>query len=131
MCVLVLRTNRHRQSEVPQRIQLGAGAGAEACALRDRAYVGFAIVSPRQSFMTHVTYKIVRHEDGWAYTVDGAFSESFPTHAEALDAARQAAAEQRSPGRTESIEYEDEKGKWHSEVARGDDRPDTTVEDSE
>jgi len=80
--------------------------------------------------MTHITYKIVRHEDGWAYTVDGAFSESFPTHAEALEAARRAAAEQRQPGNTEAIEFEDESGKWHSEVALGSDRPDTDVEDS-
>jgi len=80
--------------------------------------------------MTHVTYKIVRHEDGWAYTVNGVFSESFPTHAQALDAARRAAAEQRQPGSTEAIEYEDESGKWHSEVALGSDRPDTDVEDS-
>jgi len=80
--------------------------------------------------MAHVTYKVVRHEDGWAYTVNGAFSESFPTHAEALDAARRAAAEQRQPGNTEAIEYEDESGKWHSEVALGSDRPDTDVEDS-
>jgi hypothetical protein len=43
--------------------------------------------------MAHVTYKVVRHEDGWAYTVNAAFSESFPTHAEALEAARHAAAE--------------------------------------
>ena len=80
--------------------------------------------------MTHITYKIVRHEDGWAYTVNGAFSESFPTHAEALEAARRAAAEQRQPGNTEAIEYEDENGKWHAEVALGNDRPDTDVEDS-
>jgi hypothetical protein len=80
--------------------------------------------------MTHITYKIVRHEDGWAYTVNGAFSESFPTHAEALEAARRAAAEQRQPGNTEAIEFEDESGKWHSEVALGSDRPDTDVEDS-
>jgi hypothetical protein len=80
--------------------------------------------------MTHITYKIVRHEDGWAYTLNGAFSESFPTHAEALEAARRAAAEQRQPGNTEAIEYEDESGKWHSEVALGSDRPDTDVEDS-
>jgi len=80
--------------------------------------------------MTQVIYKVIRHEDGWAYTVNGAFSESFPTHAEALDAARRAAAEQRAPGRTESIEYEDEGGKWHAEVALGSDRPDTEVEDS-
>jgi hypothetical protein len=80
--------------------------------------------------MAHVTYKIVRHEDGWAYTVDGAFSESFPTHARALEAARLAAAEQRTPGRTEAIEYEDASGKWHTETALGSDRPDTDVEDS-
>ncbi len=80
--------------------------------------------------MAHVTYKIVRHEDGWAYTVQGAFSESFPTHAQALEAARRAAAEQRAPGQTEAIEYEDDDGKWHSETALGTDRPDTDVEDS-
>jgi len=80
--------------------------------------------------MAHVTYKIVRHEDGWAYTVDGVFSESFPTHAEALEAARLAAAEQRTPGRTEAIEYEDANGKWHTELAQGSDRPETDVEDS-
>jgi hypothetical protein len=34
--------------------------------------------------MVHVTYQIVRHDDGWAYTVNGVFSEPFPTHAEAL-----------------------------------------------
>ena len=79
--------------------------------------------------MAHITYKVVRHEDGWAYTVNGAFSESFPTHARALGAARRAAAEQRAPGQTESIEYEDEKGKWHKELALGSDRPDTDVED--
>jgi uncharacterized protein DUF2188 len=80
--------------------------------------------------MSHVTYKIVRHEDGWAYTVDSAFSESFPTHAEALEAARRAAAEQRVPGQTETIEYEDANGRWHTEVASGRDRPETDVEDS-
>lgn len=80
--------------------------------------------------MSHVTYKIVRHEDGWAYTVDGVFSESFPNHGEALKAARRAAAEQRVPGQTETIEYEDANGRWHTELAPGRDRPETDVEDS-
>ena len=80
--------------------------------------------------MSHVTYKIVRHEDGWAYTVDGVFSESFATHGEALKAARRAAAEQRVPGQTETIEYEDANGRWHTELAPGRDRPETDVEDS-
>ena len=80
--------------------------------------------------MSHVTYKIIRHDHGWAYTVNGVFSESFPTHAQALKAARRAAGEQRVPGQTESIEYEDENGKWHTERSLGTDRPNTDVEDS-
>ena len=43
--------------------------------------------------------------------------------------ARGAAAEERVPGQTEAIEYEDENGVWHTEAARGSDRPDTDVED--
>jgi hypothetical protein len=31
------------------------------------------------------------------------------------------------PGKTEAIEYEDNEGKWHEELARGDDRPLTDV----
>lgn len=80
--------------------------------------------------MSHVTYKIVQHDDGWAYKVDGVFSEPFPTHAAALAAAKRAAQEQRVPGRTEVIEYEDENGRWHTETASGSDRPETDVKDS-
>jgi len=39
------------------------------------------------------------------------------------------AAEQRVPGRTEAIEYETADGKWHTETAAGNDRPETDVED--
>jgi hypothetical protein len=79
--------------------------------------------------MSHVTYRVVRHDEGWAYTANGAFSERFPTHAAALAAARRVALEQRMPGRTETIEYEDENGRWHTETARGGDRPETDVQD--
>jgi hypothetical protein len=81
--------------------------------------------------MTEVTYKIVKHDNGWAYTVDGTFSEAFPTHDAALRAARAAAAEQRVPGRTEVIQYETADGKWHTETARGIDRPITEVKDAD
>jgi len=81
--------------------------------------------------MSEVTYQIVRHDDGWAYKVDGVFSEPFPTHAAALAAARRAAEEQRTPGRTEVIEYEDENGKWHTETASGSDRPSTSIKDAD
>lgn len=79
--------------------------------------------------MSRVTYEIVQHDDGWAYKADGVFSETFPTHAAALAAAQAAAAEQRVPGPTEEIQYEDEKGRWHTETARGSDRPETDVKD--
>jgi hypothetical protein len=79
--------------------------------------------------MNHFTYKIVPHDGGYAYTVDGVFSEPFATHDAAVAAARRAAAEQRVPGRTETIEYETADGKWHTETAAGNDRPDTEVED--
>jgi len=80
--------------------------------------------------MSHVTYKIVEHDGGWAYTVDGVFSEPFPNRAAALAAARRVAAEQRVPGRTEVIEYETSDGKWQTETAAGNDRPETDVEDT-
>jgi hypothetical protein len=79
--------------------------------------------------MSDVTYEIVEHDGGWAYKVDGVFSEPFPTHAEALAAARAAAQEQEIPGHMETIEYEDDKGKWHTETASGRDRPHTVVRD--
>jgi hypothetical protein len=79
--------------------------------------------------MSHVTYKIVQHDGGWAYTVNGVFSEAFPTHVAALAAARHAASEQRVPGRTEAIEYETADGQWRTETSAGSDRPDTDVED--
>ncbi len=81
--------------------------------------------------MSEITYQIVRHDEGWAYKVNGVFSEPFPSHAQALAAARRAAEEQRVPDRTEVIEYEDEKGKWHTETAAGSDRPTTVVKDAE
>ena len=79
--------------------------------------------------MSEVTYEIVEHDGGWAYKVDGVFSEPFPSHAAALNAAQRAAAEQKVPGRTEEIQYEDSKGQWHTETARGSDRPNTTIKD--
>jgi len=80
--------------------------------------------------MSHVTYKIVEHDGGWAYTVNGVFSESFRTHAAALAAARRAATEQRVPGRAEAIMYETADGKWLTEMASGNDRPETDVDDT-
>jgi hypothetical protein len=80
--------------------------------------------------MSRITYKIVEHDGGWAYTVNGVYSETFPSHGTALAAAKRVAAEQRTPGRTEVIEYETPDGRWHTETAAGSDRPETDVEDT-
>lgn len=79
--------------------------------------------------MVKITYRIVPHENGWAYKVGDVFSETFPSHAAALAAAKRAAAEQQLAGQTEVIEYEDSKGRWHREVDPGTDRPETEVDD--
>jgi len=78
--------------------------------------------------MAKIVYHIVEHDGGWAYQVAGVFSETFPSHEAARRAAQRAAAEQHMPGETSAISWEDSNGKWHEEVARGDDRPETEVE---
>ena len=80
--------------------------------------------------MNKVTYEIVEHDGGWAYKLGGTYSETFHSHADALAAAKIAAAGQQVAGRTEGIEYEDAAGKWHGEIAQGDDRPQTEVSDA-
>jgi hypothetical protein len=77
--------------------------------------------------MTKITYEIVEHDGGWAYRVDGVFSETFPSHDLARKAAERAAREQVVPGVTTAISYEDQSGHWHDEVAAGNDRPETDV----
>ena len=78
--------------------------------------------------MTHVTYRIVEHDGGWAYKLDDTFSETFSSHDAARAAAVRAAGEQRVADRTAFIEYADADGEWISERADGHDRPDTSVE---
>ena len=78
--------------------------------------------------MGEITYQIVEHDGGWAYKVDGVFSETFRSHGEARRAAERAAKEQLVPGETTGISYEDPGGHWHEEVSSGDDRPATKVD---
>jgi hypothetical protein len=82
-----------------------------------------------EAAMSAVKYEIVEHDGGWAYRAEGSYSETFATHDQALAAARRAAREQGQPGSTTGIEYEDEKGQWRREIASGDDRPETSVDD--
>lgn len=78
--------------------------------------------------MAHLTYKIIEHDGGWAYAVEGSYSETFPSHDAALAAARRAAGEQRVAGDTHGIVYEDAQGVVREELSDGADRPDTDVE---
>jgi len=72
---------------------------------------------------------IVEHDGGFAYRVGGTISETFASRALAHKAAEAAAAEQRAPGQTSSIEYETSDGKWHEERSPGGERPQTEVKD--
>lgn len=78
--------------------------------------------------MSHVTYKIVEHDGGWAYQVDGSYSETFANHEAAFKAARRAAGEQRVSGATHGIVYEDAQGQVREELSDGQDRPWTDVQ---
>jgi hypothetical protein len=73
--------------------------------------------------MAKITYEIVEHDGGWAYRLDGVYSETFRTHDLARAAAERAAQEQVMPDETRGISFEDEAGRWHEEVSEGDDRP--------
>jgi hypothetical protein len=77
--------------------------------------------------MAKLHYRIVQHDGGWAYKLGDVFSEPFPSKAKALAVAKRVATEQHVPGNTTYIEYEDEAGKWHTELSQGDDRPDVDV----
>ena len=77
--------------------------------------------------MSKLTYEIVEHDGGWAYRADGTYSETYRTHEAPLGAAQHAAKEQGLSDADSAISYEDEKGRWHEEQARGDDRPDTEI----
>ncbi|MGO4838601.1 DUF2188 domain-containing protein, partial [Rhizobiaceae sp. 2RAB30] len=56
--------------------------------------------------MPTVTYTIVPHDGGWAYRVGDVYSETFPTKAQAVASAQQAAAEQQETGPNEEIQYQ-------------------------
>ncbi len=80
--------------------------------------------------MAHVTYDVVEHDGGFAYKVGDVYSETFPTHQAAHEAAVSAAQRQQLAGESEAIQYQDNQGQWHEELASSGDRPQTDVDDS-
>lgn len=79
--------------------------------------------------MPHFHYRIVPHDGGWAYVLNGSYSESFRSHDAALEAARRVAQEQHTPGEATTIEYQDANGVWRQERSEAGDRPDVDVQD--
>lgn len=77
--------------------------------------------------MSRFHYKIVAHDGGWAYTLDGTFSEPYPTAEVARKAAQFAAAQQHVPDGPAIIEYQDAQGEWRIEKSEGGNRPDVDV----
>lgn len=78
--------------------------------------------------MVKIVYHVVQHDGGWAYQVEGVYSETFPSHAAALGAAENAAARQKVAGEEAAISFEDERGQWHDEMVHADDHPETEVD---
>jgi hypothetical protein len=78
--------------------------------------------------MSDITYAIVEHDGGWTYKLGDVFAETYRTHDEARAAAELVAQEQQLGDETVPISWQDADGKWHEEVARGDDRPSAGVE---
>jgi len=79
--------------------------------------------------MTKIVYEIIPHDGGWAFKLDGTISQSYLTHDAAYAAAKRVAMEQRRPGETVGISWEDERGRWHDELSSGDDRPEVDIVD--
>lgn len=79
--------------------------------------------------MSRIAYEVVEHDGGWTYKVGDVYTETYKTHEDATAAAKNAAAEHALCGTTETISFEDADGRWHEEVADGDDRPEAVVED--
>jgi hypothetical protein len=81
--------------------------------------------------MTKIVYDIIKHDGGWAFKLGDTISETFPSHDAAVAAVKRVAREQQVAGETSAISWEDERGRWHEELSRGDDRPEVEVHDKD
>lgn len=79
--------------------------------------------------MTKIVYDIIQHDGGWAFKLGATISETFASHDDAFAAAKRVAREQQQAGETAAISWEDERGRWHEELSRGDDRPEVDIHD--
>ncbi len=75
----------------------------------------------------HLTYHIGQHDGGWAYRLDGVWSEPYPSHAAARAAAHRAARRQQLGGHDAEILFQSEDGSWHREHVEAGDHPEVDV----
>lgn len=122
---------RRREKRQHLRDQNNAETAPSPSSKRPAAAFSTKATPENQGETGEVTYRIVEHDGGWAYKVGDVFSETFPSHDAALEAANAAARAQELAGEPEPIEYQDETGKWRQEDANGQDRPHTDVEDTQ
>jgi Uncharacterized protein conserved in bacteria (DUF2188) len=63
--------------------------------------------------MNKITFKIVKHDDGWVYEANGARSQSFRTREAARKAARLAAS---AGMETTLLSHEDKNDEWYDDT---------------
>ena len=63
--------------------------------------------------MSKITYEIVEHDGGWAYRVDGVYSEPFPPTTRPAEPRSVRRKSRSFPETTTGISYEDKEGRWH------------------
>lgn len=76
-----------------------------------------------------VTYHVGEHDGGYAYRLGDVWSETFPDHDSALNAANDAARRQQLGGEEVDISFQLADGTWQEQHVKGGDRPDTDVVD--
>src|SRR6202142_4448423 len=92
-------SKRGKESAKPSRKKAAKHATQKKANSKGRR-AGVSATKPVARQMTKVTYEVVEHDGGWAYRVDGVFSETFPSHDEARKIAERVAMEQHVPGNT-------------------------------
>jgi uncharacterized membrane protein len=65
--------------------------------------------------MSKITYRVVKHDGGWAYESDGTYSQQFQTREAARQAARWAAAERAAFYDSTPRTFEHKEGQWHDD----------------
>jgi hypothetical protein len=65
--------------------------------------------------MNKITYRVVKHDGGWAYEANGTYSEQFRTRDAARKAARSAAIAHAAANGATPPSYEDKSRQWYDD----------------